>query len=194
MKNKLMILGCMITMLACTPAKERVSTIDPTSHSKVVTQESDDKMVESEIQTELDDTVSVEKNLGKSLNDIRFAGWTDKDWLDNAYIRELRKHVDAYLDGQMPNRYPEDYKEYVKGKFAIINIEPYLMGGVFIQFCFIENPNKIFSAWVYSDVDEEKEKVLGYDCKSIQLEEYTMDLTKEEILKIIEEHPENKLW
>ena len=194
MKNKLMILGCMITMLACTPAKERVSIIDPTSHSKMVSQESDDKMVESEIQTELEDTVSVEKNLGKSLNDIRFAGWTDKDWLDNAYIRELRKHVDAYLDGQMPNRYPEDYKEYVKGKFAIVNIEPYLMGGVFIQFCFIENPNKIFSAWVYSDVDEEKEKVLGYDCKSIQLEEYTMDLTKEEILKIIEEHPENKLW
>ena len=189
-----MILGCMITMLACTPAKERVSTIDPTSHSKMVSQESDDKMVESEIQTELEDTVSVEKNLGKSLNDIRFAGWTDKDWLDNAYIRELRKHVDAYLDGQMPNRYPEDYKESVKGKFAIVNIEPYLMGGVFIQFCFIENPNKIFSAWVYSDVDEEKEKVLGYDCKSIQLEEYTMDLTKEEILKIIEEHPENKLW
>ncbi|MBR5613249.1 MAG: hypothetical protein IKW43_08960 [Bacteroidaceae bacterium] len=194
MKNKLMILGCMITMLACTPAKERVSTIDPTSHSKMVSQESDDKMVESEIQTELEDTFSDEKNLGKSLNDIRFAGWTDKDWLDNAYIRELRKHVDAYLDGQMPNRYPEDYKEYVKGKFAIVNIEPYLMGGVFIQFCFIENPNKIFSAWVYSDVDEEKEKVLGYDCKSIQLEEYTMDLTKEEILKIIEEHPENKLW
>ena len=189
-----MILGCMITMLACTPAKERVSTIDPTSHSKMVSQESDDKTVESEIQTELEDTVSVEKNLGKSLNDIRFAGWTDKDWLDNAYIRELRKHVDAYLDGQMPNRYPEDYKEYVKGKFAIVNIEPYLMGGVFIQFCFIENPSKIFSAWVYSDVDEEKEKVLGYYCKSIQLEEYTMDLTKEEILKIIEEHPENKLW
>lgn len=189
-----MILGCMITMMACTPAKERVSTIDITSHSKMVSQESDDKMVESEIQTELEDTVSVEKNLGKSLNDIRFAGWTDKDWLDNAYIRELRKHVDAYLDGQMPNRYPEDYKEYVKGKFAIVNIEPYLMGGVFIQFCFIENPSKIFSAWVYSDVDEEKEKVLGYDCKSIQLEDYTMDLTKEEILKIIEEHPENKLW
>jgi uncharacterized protein YllA (UPF0747 family) len=47
---------------------------------------------------------------------------------------------------------------------------------------------------VYSDVDEEREKVLDYDCKSIQLEDSEMDLTKEEILKIIKEHPENKLW
>ena len=27
---------------------------------------------------------------GKSLNDIRFANFTEKDWLDNEYIRELR--------------------------------------------------------------------------------------------------------
>ena len=184
----------MLTMLACTPSKERVSTIDTTSHSKVVSQELGDKMVDSEIQAESEDTVDVEEFSGKSLNDIRFAEWTDKDWLDNAYIRELRKHVDAYLNGQMPNRYPDQYKEYFKGKFAVVNIEPYLLGGVFIQFCFIENPSKVFSAWVYSDVDEEKEMVLGYDCKSIQLEDYEMDLTKEEIFEIIKEHPENKLW
>ncbi len=192
MKNKLMILGCMVAMLSCTPTKGRVSTIDTTSQTEVVSQKMVEKMGETEMQSEQEDTV--ENIPGKSLNDIRFAGWTDKDWLDNAYIRELRKHIDAYLNGQMSNQYPNHYKEYIKGKFAIVNIEPYLLGGVFIQFCFVENPSKIFSVWVYSDVDEEREKVLGYDCKSIQLEDYEMDLTKEEILKIIEEHPENKLW
>lgn len=180
----------MLTMLSCTPNKERVSTNDATSQGEVVSQE----ITEKETQSEQEDMFLADSLPSKSLNDIRFAGWTDKDWLDNDYIRELRKHIDAYLNGQMPNLYPDHYKEHVKGKFVIVNIEPYLLGGVFIQFCFIENPSKIFNVWVYSDVDEEREKVLDYDCKSIQLEDSEMDLTKEEILKIIKEHPENKLW
>ena len=38
------------------------------------------------------DTIST----GKSLNDIRFDGWEDSDWLDNEYIRTLRKYLDDY--------------------------------------------------------------------------------------------------
>lgn len=180
----------MLTMLSCTPTKERVSTNDATSQTEVGSLE----IAEKETQSEQEDMFLADSLPSKSLNDIRFAGWTDRDWLDNDYIRELRKHIDAYLNGQMPNLYPDHYKEHVKGKFVIVNIEPYLLGGVFIQFCFIENPSKIFNVWVYSDVDEEREKVLDYDCKNIQLEDSEMDLTKEEILEIIKEHPENKLW
>ena len=37
------------------------------------------------------DTAEVSDTTKKSLNDIRFAGWTEKEWLDNEYIRTLRR-------------------------------------------------------------------------------------------------------
>lgn len=139
--------------------------------------------------TVLTDTVQ-----GKSLNDIRFAGWTEKEWLDNEYIRTLRKHLDAYLNDKKSDSHLDEYKEYIKGKFIIANIEPYLLGGAFIQFIFIETPNKIFTTWVYSDVDEQKETISNYECRGLRLEEYESDFTKEELLQITKEHPEIKLW
>lgn len=33
---------------------------------------------------------------GKTLNDIRFKDWDRSDWLDNEYIRTLRKYLDDY--------------------------------------------------------------------------------------------------
>ena len=118
----------MLTMLSCTPTKERVSTNDATSQTEVVSLE----ISEKETQSEQEDMFLADSLPSKSLNDIRFAGWTDRDWLDNDYIRELRKHIDAYLNGQMPNLYPDHYKEHVKGIFVIVNIEPCLLGGVFV--------------------------------------------------------------
>ena len=82
----------------------------------------------------------------------------------------------------------------LSGKFMIGSIEPYIMGGVFIQFCFIDSPNKIFSTWVYSKVDEETETVYDYECNGLEMEEYESDLTKEDMIRISEEHPEQKLW
>jgi cell division protein FtsI (penicillin-binding protein 3) len=131
---------------------------------------------------------------GRSLNDIRFEGWTEKEWLDNEYIRALRKHLDAYNKGEIADQHLDEYKEDIKGKFVIGNIEPYILGGVFIQFTFIEKPNKIFTTWVYSDVDEQKETISNYECRGLKLEDYESDITKEELLQITKEHPEIKLW
>lgn len=36
---------------------------------------------------------------GKTLNDIRFKDWDRSDWLDNEYIRTLRKYLDDYNKG-----------------------------------------------------------------------------------------------
>lgn len=130
----------------------------------------------------------------KSLNDIRFAGWTDKEWLDNEYIRALRKHLDAYNKGKIIDIHLDEYKEDIKGKFVIGNIEPYIFGGAFIQFCFIEKPNKIFSVWVYSDVDVKTEAISNYECRRLKQEDFEIDFTKEELLQITKEHPEIKLW
>lgn len=30
---------------------------------------------------------------GETLNDIRFAGWGEKEWADNEYIRAVRKTI-----------------------------------------------------------------------------------------------------
>ena len=59
---------------------------------------------------------------------------------------------------------------------------------------FIEKPNKVFSVWIYSEVDEKTEVISNYECRGLRLEEYESNFTKEEILQISAEHPELKLW
>lgn len=131
---------------------------------------------------------------GKSLNDIRFGGWTQKEWLDNEYIRTIRKHLDAYHRGEIKDTNLDQHKAYINGKFVIGVIEPYLLGGAFVYLMFVDNPSKVFTTWVYSDVDEKTETVLGYECRGLKLEDYESEFTKEEILQISKDHPEMKLW
>ena len=114
--------------------------------------------------------------------------------MDYEYIQTLRNQIDACLQGKVLDPQFEKYKDELSGKFMICSIEPYIMGGVFIQFCFIDRPNKIFSTWVYSKVDEETETVYDYECNGLEMEEYESDLTKEDMIRISEEHPEQKLW
>ena len=71
-------------------------------------------------------------NMQKSSNEIRFDGWGRNDWLDNEYIRTLRKYLDDYNVGKVSNSDLDPYKEQIKGQFVVYNIEPYLLGGVFI--------------------------------------------------------------
>ncbi len=131
---------------------------------------------------------------GKSLNEIRFANFTDKDWLDNEYIRTLRVYIDSFVSGKVKDEELEPYKNDVKGKFVIANVEPFLLGGLFIQFIFIDKPEKVFTAWVYSDVDEDAEKVVGYSVRRISLDERKNELSREQIFQEMKEHPELKLW
>ena len=66
--------------------------------------------------TEIDSTYEDDSIAnGKSLNDIRFANFTDKDWLDNEYIRTLRVYIDAFVNGKVKDDELELYKSDVKG-------------------------------------------------------------------------------
>ena len=138
--------------------------------------------------------MTTDTTVHKSANDIRFAGWGKEEWADNEYIRSVRKYLDAYLKGEVTDPDLDAYKEYIKGKFVIADIQPCLTGGLLIYFNFFDTPERIFSSWVYSFVDMEKEVVTGYECRSIKLEEYQMDVTQEEILQFLKECPEHKLW
>lgn len=131
---------------------------------------------------------------GKGLNDIRFANYTDNDWLDNEYIRCLRRYIDDYNGGKIKNKELDQYKGMLKGKFVIGWAEPYLMGGLFLQIIFVDYPNDMFNAWVYSTVDEETETVLDYEVRSMGYDEEKSGFTKTQILELMKEHPELKLW
>ena len=130
-----------------------------------------DTIISSIIQTT--DTITKRK----PLNEIRFNGWERSDWLDNEYIRTLRKYLDNYNNGIVSNPALDPYREQIKGQFVVYDINPYLLGG-----------------WIYSNVDEKKEIVESYEFRSISIEEETTDMTKEDILQAIKEMEGLKLW
>lgn len=130
----------------------------------------------------------------KSLNDIRFADFDENDWLDNDYIRCLRKYLDDYNNEKVKDDYLDQYREMLKGKFVIDNVEPFISGGLLIRFVFVDSPSHIFAAWVYSTVDEENETIAGYSVNGILYKEGNSGYTKKQILDIVKEHPELKLW
>lgn len=144
----------------------------------------------------IDTTMQAEDTIGKqkTLNEIRFDGWDRGDWLDNEYIRTLRKYLDDYNSGKVSNANLGPYKEQVKGKFVVYDITPYLLGGILIRITFLDMPDRVFSSWIYSNVDEKKEIVESYEFRSISIEEETTGMTKEDILQAVEEMDGLKLW
>lgn len=143
--------------------------------------------------------VSVAQNISDgeatpSLNDIRFKDWDEARWLDNEYIETLRQYVDGVANGKITGEDLAGYKDIFKSKFIIANIEPSLLGGTFIQIIFLDAPNDMFSAWVYSTLDDNYEKVTGYEVRSLSLEADDLPFTKAELLQTVKEHPELKLW
>lgn len=128
------------------------------------------------------------------LNGIRFEGWTEKEFLNNEYLHTLRKYIDAYLDGEIEEPNLDPYKDRIKCPFAVYGTMPYTGGGLLATIIFIDMPEKMFDAWIYSSVDVEKRSVYGYQVQTIRASEEEGSLTKEEILRIIKENPINKLW
>lgn len=128
-------------------------------------------------------------------NDARFHNWTDKDWNDNDYFRILREFFDAYVRGEIEDRDElMPLKPLMKGKFVIYHAEPFIGGGMFIHFVFLESPNDIYDVWVYSYVENGEVYIDRSSVRSIQKSEWESGFTKEDIYRILEEHPENKLW
>ncbi len=131
----------------------------------------------------------------ESSNDIRFENFkTNVDWLDNEYIQALRAYLDDCAEGVVDEPCLVDYPTFAKGKIAIMQTEPFLMGGLFVYFFFVEDPNWVFNANVYSDVDESTRTVSGYRVLSMSKGDMETGLTKEEVLKIANTTPENQLW
>lgn len=130
----------------------------------------------------------------KSLNDIRFGNWTDKDWYDNDYLRFLRQTFNDFLAGKIEREDFIPYKSLLHSKFIIGEVEKFLLGGLYVYIVFIDAPDKVFTTNIYSDVDEVSGVITGYEVRTLRLHEEESGLTKKMILELIKEHPENKLW
>ena len=130
----------------------------------------------------------------ETLNDIRFAGWGKKEWADNYYIRAVRKYIDDYNSGKIENTYLDEQKKYLKGKFVVADIQPYIAGGALIYIIFYDNPEQTFSAHVYSDVDEKTRVVSNYECRGLKNENMDLEFSQEDILQFLKECPEHRLW
>ena len=181
MKKVLFIFSCLISIIAYGSKLNQCVAQEP---EQVPTQ------TYQEPETEVaDDTTE-----GIALNDIRFAGWTKKEWADNDYIRAVREFIDAYNNGEIEYPYLDEYKQLIQGKFVIADIQPYLIGGALIYIVFYDNPEYTFSAHVYSDVDEKTRVVSNYDCRGLRNENIDLELSQEEILQFLKECPEHKMW
>ena len=149
-----------------------------------------------EEQTELADTD--DEFIGKALNEIRFENFKEEDWWDNDYIRTLRRYIDDFKNGYINEKdnEPENVKpQEVEGQFVVATVDECLGGGLFIYVIFIDNPKYYYSAWVYSFVDEDTEKITGYSVRRFSCEDdQETELTREQILNDLKEHPELKLW
>lgn len=159
----------------------------------------------------LDDDVIL---MEKSLNNIRFGNFKDDDWGDNEYIRSLRKTLDAlnagkgeageFVDGNMRTftidgesmLIPEwdSVKENIKGKFVACSVEPFIGGGLQVYFVFVDRPEILFAAWVYSYVDGDTGEITGYPVRNLEQLEGESGITKESLSQLLRDHPETKLW
>lgn len=137
---------------------------------------------------------SAQEQSHRSLNDIRFDGWTDEDWLNNDYIRTLRSYINACYRGEEVCEALPPFREESQSKFVILAIEPALIGGTYILFSFLDAADKVFSTTVYSFVDEEEEKIMGYEVRYIRLLDQESGYTKEEYETYAKEDPRIILW
>lgn len=148
------------------------------------------------------ENIDEEEENTKDLNSIRFDYFKKEDWMDNEYIRELRRFIDEYRSGKIEkesfimNNTPILDKKELRGKFVVGDTEPFIGGGLYIEIAFVEHPVDIYSAWIYSYVDEEKEVVTGYECRMFRKEKgrRTGFKTKEALLNKIKGRADIKMW
>jgi len=194
MKAKIYLLAVILIFVSCSGKKQQekntISSEDSTVENK-----------QNELDTLLnnDSTHVVE---AKSLNDIRFGGWTDKDWYDNDYFRYLRKSFNTCYESKSYSGVDEselsklqEYKSMLHSEFIVYNAEPFIAGGLFVTLIFVEYPDTMFQTAVYSDVDEKTKTLIGtYHLRGFEKMSEPSNITKEQILEMVKEHPENKLW
>lgn len=82
----------------------------------------------------------------------------------------------------------------MKSKFTIYKVEPFILGGLFAHIIFIDNPKQVFEAHIYSKVNESDGTIVSYEVRGIRPSDIESHFTKEQIIELLEKHPEIKLY
>lgn len=191
MKNLLPLLACFVALIACNNRNSANSVNDTNSSGNIeaVYNEQTTPIVADTL-----DADTTEAKAPESLNDIRFAGWGEAEWLDNEYIRTVRKYLDAYNNGEITDTVLDEYKDDIQGKFIIGDIQPWMLGGAIIYIVFYDHPEKLFYSVVYSYVDEQTREVYDYECRGIRLETAEYGISQDEIEEFLKDCPEHRMW
>jgi hypothetical protein len=102
--------------------------------------------------------------------------------------------LNDYSQGKIEYEALNPYRHLTKGQFVVGQIEPFLLGGVFIYIMFVEEPEKVFAVTVYSEVDSETEEVSKHEVRSITYQTEVPGIPKELLQQMMQEHPEMKVW
>lgn len=130
-----------------------------------------------------------------SPNEIRFGNWNEVDWYDNDYFRIIRKYLDAYYQGKIQNENLDAYKELFRSKFAVRFTQVLPYGGLLVSMVFLEMPNIVVNAWVYSYIEDDEIYINLDSVRAVWISKgEESGWTKEKIFKVIQEQPKNKLW
>lgn len=191
MKNLLPLLACFVALIACNNRNSANSVNDTNSSGNIeaVYNEQTTPIVADTL-----DADTTEAKAPESLNDIRFDGWGKAEWVDNEYIRTVRKYLDAYNNGEITDTVLDEYKDDIQGKFIIGDIQPWMLGGAIIYIVFYEHPEKMFYAIVYSYVNVQTREVYDYECRGIRLETAEFRSSKDEIEEFLKDCPEHRMW
>ena len=96
----------------------------------------------------------------KSLNEIRFDGWTEEDFFNNDYLRAFRRYMDAWLQGKKMDETETDpsvlepYRERLSGKFVVFQVRVSWFGGLLYTLIPIDEPSLFLRVWIYSTVND----------------------------------------
>ncbi len=116
---------------------------------------------------------------------------TDNDWYNNEYFKELRKYIDDIVND---SDLDEKEKEALSGKFFIGKAEPFLMGGMYIEFVFFDNPSTIYQTDIYSEVVEETRTVSNFRVNHLKVLTNESGYTKDDVLRIFYGDMRNLMW
>ena len=116
----------------------------------------------SESEEDIDDIPGLESPDGdKSLNEIRFDGWTEEDFFNiNDYLRAFRRYIDTWLQGKKMDVKEADptalepYRERLRGKFIAASVREFMFGGLLYGLIPIDDPSLILEVWIYSTVED----------------------------------------
>lgn len=118
-------------------------------------------------------------NEDESLNDIRFAGWTEDDFYCNDYLRAFRRYMNTWLQGKEIDEdietdpsVLEPYRDRLSGKFLVINVKIFMFGGLLYELVPIDDPTLVISMWIYSIVDNDDGHIDGYLVRYIKVDDF----------------------